>query len=133
VPTSLTYSGYCLSERRYVPDKEKIDTAMVWIFQHQKRLQFKQTADGKAEAWYLNLIPYESIDEFRRANPNCCSIGARPGDDYTEPTFVRRLFGLVSEIIVIDYLERYIDDQGNQRTQRVTRQVSVDVCGHHVN
>jgi len=132
VPFVLTYSGYCRAEGRWVSQEEKIRSAVIWVFQRQDRLRFRMTADGRQEVWRPTLIRYGSLDEFLDANKNCCGIRPIPGDDFTPPTFLTRLFGTLTDVVVVSYTERYIDDSGTSQSERVVRQVEVNVCGRVV-
>jgi hypothetical protein len=131
VPLALTYSGYCRSEGRWVSDEEKTRSAIVWVFQRQDRLRFR-TINGRTEAWHPTAIHYKTLDEFLEANENCCGIGPLPGDDFTPPTFLTRLFGTLTDVVVVSYTERYVDDSGVTQSERVVRQVEVNVCGRVV-
>jgi hypothetical protein len=131
IPLALTYSGYCRSEGRWVSDAERIRSAIIYVFQRQDRLRFR-TSNGATEAWQPTVIHYKTLDEFLAANKNCCGKGPLPGDDFTPPTFLTRLFGTLTDVIVVSYTERYVDDSGLAQSERVVRQVEVNVCGRVV-
>jgi hypothetical protein len=130
VALALTYSGLCIPQMRYVSDDEKIRSVVSGLLGYRDKKYFRNTEAGIIEVPGPREIEYSSVDEFLELNEGCCSIGPRGGDGYEEPTFLRRLFGSLADIVVVDYVYQYVDERGVQHSDPVTRQVAVDVCGH---
>ncbi len=130
--STLTYSGLCISQMRYVSDEEKIRAVVSQLLGRSDVKHFELTDSGLVEVPGPTPIVYRSIEEFFEINKGCCSIGPRGGDGYIEPTFRRRITGIIADIVVVDYLDRYIDEHGAKQSRLLTGQVAVDVCGRVV-
>lgn len=130
-PLALTYSGYCKSKSRWLSDEEKIHAAVVRVVQSQRRQLWRLTGNYY-QGWTPEIIKYTSIDEFLAANGNCCGFGPLPGDDVEWPTFASRLFGSLTDVVVVHYVERQIDEDGQIVRVPVRRQVELNVCGQAV-
>jgi len=122
-----------MSQMRYVSDEEKIRSVVSGLLGNEAMKYFSSTETGIVEVSGPRDIAYSSVDEFLELNKGCCSIGPRGGDGYFEPTFMRRLFGSIAAIVVVDYVHRYVDERGVQHSDPVTRQEAVNVCGDVVN
>ncbi len=107
---SLNYSGFCFSELRYLPDKERISRAITEI--NKGRYLERgviNSKTGKKEK-ILEPVPYENVEAFLDANPDCCVLVPKDrkyGDDYPPPIFLDRIFGSCNYIIAVDYVYKY--------------------------
>jgi hypothetical protein len=88
--------------------------------------------DTGYQAWKPKILRYTSLDKFLEANGNCCGFGPLPGDDVTWPTLATRLFGTLTDVVVVHYTERRIEEDGQTIGVPVTRQVELNVCGRVV-
>lgn len=120
---SLNYSGYCIAERRYFSDEEKIRLTVEYV-NSRDGVHIDSSLSG-----HPKRIKYANADEFMKLNKECCSIGPRGGDGYRYPNFGRRIYGSISDTIVLDYLAKYVDEGGVERSKLVTEQWSISNCG----
>jgi hypothetical protein len=129
---ALNYSGFCIAEFRFVPDEEKINNVVSALAQGGVSRGFVEK-DGKlVEAGTVTTLPYKSTDEFYADNPNCCQVGPVIAEGYYEPTLVRRILGIVSDVIAVKYLRRTVDPTGTVSSERVLAQFSTNNCGRIV-
>ena len=70
-PIAISYSGFCMAEKRWLSDEEMFDIAIRETFKNYppKRSRIKGTVSKKIE----RPVKYEDFDDFVRRNPNCCS------------------------------------------------------------
>lgn len=133
---SLTYSGFCMSGMRYVSDEEKIHNVVAGIVSNliaakdTPRRFVVRTDNRWVDYPESRIIPYESAEQFFRENENCCSVGMRPGESHSaRRTFLRRLFGRVSDFVNVRYQLRFVDAEGVNRSMDVDAQIAIGACG----
>lgn len=88
VPSGLNYSGFCMSERRWLSDEEMIRSHL-------------KTFDS--------IGSLETVDEFLERNPECCRFSGALGQNW--PFFLDRIGGYFGGYILItNSTFLYIDD-----------------------
>lgn len=123
---SLNYSGFCWSKMRYLSDEEKFRM----IFD---RLSKRDTLPIETEdrgTQYYEQIKYESFEDYMEKNPDCCAID--PGGPYDLPPdkFIDRITGLNNgEVIVMNYIVRYFDENGEVKSQKRELVTVLQNCG----
>ncbi len=70
LPAGLNYSGMCLAEGGWLSDEERIDIAIQRIISQKK----VWISDGAAGSQEYDFVPYASVKEFKKKNPNCCTV-----------------------------------------------------------
>lgn len=124
-PFALTYSGFCMSQVRYVPDEEKIRSAVGRLLvQRTRPNSFYEPGHPPQTA----IGVFSGVDDLLAANPNCCNVGIY-GGDMPAPTYYTRLLGVYSDVVRIRYAETLIDQTGFAGMQQVVALVGFDVCG----
>ena len=66
----LNYSGMCIPEGRWLSDEEKIDIVIKKIIAAKQVYLMYGVAGSKD----YEMIPYASVEEFKKENPNCCEV-----------------------------------------------------------
>jgi hypothetical protein len=129
---ALNYRGVCLSQMRTLSEEEKVDAAIGPLLGARGARHFERV-DGKlVETNAPTTVPYASVSEFKAANPGCCRTGAAAGDQADEPTFVRRVTGVVADVVMVEYAMRTVGQDGVQTEQKVVTRQSISNCGKAV-
>jgi hypothetical protein len=113
----LNYSGYCLSEYRYISDN---DLVQVEVKQIVENLGLKK---NKSDEWLMvtkgqkNLFTYKTTEEFFLANPNCCHVSeslasANHGGGKRHLTLMEKITGDARGWVTVKYLVRSLNLAG---------------------
>jgi hypothetical protein len=124
---SLNYSGFCIAERRFVPDEEKIRAAVADVAVGDMVFWYGAGRDPDGRRSVLIDRP-DTVDEFLAANPGCCRI-VPVGRSMHSRAFPGRILGQVSHEVRIDYVRQIPDDRGILQADRARRHVYVTPCG----
>lgn len=128
----LNYLGYCRSESHFLSDEEAIDLAIAnTLALYPPVIELHEAEHGKKEVVFWepqNVIPYQSIEEFKAVNKDCCNITMVATEGYTPP-FTYRLAGSISRLVHIKYLVRYRDDSGRAVARALETYPAVSNCG----
>jgi len=124
---ALHRQSFCISEWRFITDKEKGNAGALWAF---------HSNNGMAES-QLSVKPqaYNSFQEFNDVNPNCCRVIAdevRWAGDRWETVqfgFFDYLFGLQVDALLVEYKERLVNERGDQEVRTRAVVVPVSSCG----
>jgi hypothetical protein len=119
----LIYFGFCPSRVGFLSDEEKIDSAIRdALYGYPPPLASHRNTPPR------DLIPYGSVQEFRRVNPKCCvlSKSARGAPDVS---FWSRVQGMNSTYVLVDYLVRYRDERGNVVSEHGATFAAITNCG----
>jgi hypothetical protein len=131
----LNYSGFCLEERRFLTDQEKIDNVVRRILNSYPPAlkSYITTADGqKAIRWARpnNPIPYASIGDFLAVNPDCCAVTLQEHPQSGgQISLMDRLLGFTSANVRVRYQVRYRDENDQLKTEYVEPYWAVTSCG----
>jgi hypothetical protein len=123
---ALNYSGLCLKEWRYLSDDEKIRAVVHYVARTNAGFRFR--GSGPDEWRRVRASEPETQEAFLAANPDCCRI-VPGGGEYHPPTFWSRLFGGVSTLVQINYVQRFPNDQGVPQSEAVSQVLYVSSCG----
>jgi hypothetical protein len=118
----LAYFGFCYSKGRFLSEREKIDAAIRdALYSYPPPLTSLRGAPKDS-------IPYASVEEFRRINPDCCRLSnsARGAPDVS---FLSRVQGTNSTYVLVDYLVRYRDEHGNVVSEHSSTFAAITNCG----
>ncbi len=147
---SYNYSGYCFDEGKYLTDQEKIVAVVNEILKQypppvishvvknddvmkNKSATNKRTNRRVTENTPPGLpIYYRNLDEFFQINSACCKVTAVRGIDDEPPTFWERVTGKVSAFVSVNYLVRYQDETGHERSTSLSPYPAVSNCGRPV-
>src|SRR5262249_8520324 len=137
----VNYSGYCPAKGRYLRDEERIRDAVTAILDIYPRITYaydtvpkagyevvqdksRCCAQGDASRWDGSkggasldsgqLIPYQGIDDFLAANPDCCRF-ARTGlyGELTDADPWPQISGHSAGFVSARFRVRYRDATGN--------------------
>jgi hypothetical protein len=121
VVPSLNYSGFCLSEGRYLTDAELIDIA--------RRDEFRFYPPHSYQGFAAEIrrpIEYSSYEDFVARNPNCCSV-TRTGRKNFSPALFHRLAGNFATFVRVEYrVEEGVPDV----PETYISHVAITNCGH---
>jgi hypothetical protein len=93
---ALNYSGFCLSERRYLTEREVID---IGVREHFQKYPPAAYADFSK---VVRPIDYASVGDFMVRNPKCCSVTETSREGVT-PGLIDRLVGRFAGFVRIEY------------------------------
>lgn len=131
----LNYSGFCLEQRRYLTDREKIEIAIKRILRSYPTTLTEGVTypDGrKATRWFRpeRPVPYRSVDEFLQVNPECCEVTQREHPKIGGSISLgNRLFGITSANVRVRYQVRYLDANGRMIMQTLEPYIAISNCG----
>lgn len=120
---ALNYSGFCFRELRYLSNAEKKRLAVELVSSGKFNTNtghYISSVSGKPDRWEKTL-PYESVEEFLKENPDCCTLVPKERgyhDDFTPPTFWERLSGKYNYGVLVKAQYKYItgpiDEKGKE-------------------
>jgi hypothetical protein len=118
---------------RYLSDREKFQM-MFEAFNYRKTLFLKLKKKNNIYFESYEQIKYESFEQFMKMNPNCCAIVPGRLKDRRREAWLSYLWNRITgynsgEVIVMTFTVRYLDENGEQRTQKVTTQNVLKNCG----
>ncbi|WP_161814422.1 hypothetical protein [Steroidobacter agaridevorans] len=135
----LNYSGFCLEQRRWLTDREKIEIAIKRILASYPPtlIEVVTYPDGrKADRYFQpeNPVPYRSVDEFLQVNPECCEVTQREHPKISGSISLgSRLFGITSANVRVRYQVRYLDASGRMITRIMEPYIAISNCGRPLN
>lgn len=120
---SLGHAGFCFGQRRFLPEREKIEAAVG-----------KALGGGHARGWVradgddglpFRTPPYASGAEFLAVHPDCCRLGPEgPSELLPVATNEARI-----TVVVVDFKVQAIGRDGAERPITVRTNVAVTACG----
>jgi hypothetical protein len=122
VPT-LSYSGFCLPEGRFLTDQEIIDIGARDYFQRYPPPNYAPKDGSYVEV--VRPIAYGSFDDFMLRNPNCCLV-TQTGRDDGAPSLFHRLIGRFAGFARIEY---QLEDSVHGAAGKNLVWVAVTNCG----
>ena len=126
----LNISGFCFAKMRYLSSKERIRLAFNSL-NSASRLRVKILEKGYE---FRKFIPYESLEQYLKENPDCCEVSPPRGSpELPPPSMLGQMFGYHSgEYVRIYYKVRYLDDNGIQTSQVIKVDTPQRNCGEVV-
>lgn len=123
---SLNYSGFCWSKMRYLSDEEKFRL----LFEMTNSLNTVVIKTNNKGAQSYERIKYDSFEEFMEKNPNCFEIEPSGFYEMPPPKFIDRITGFNNgEIIGMNYMVRYLDDNGDRQLKKIKTRRVLQNCG----
>jgi hypothetical protein len=125
----LIWNGFCLFQFRFLSEQEFFDSAISDVL---TSIAVIETPTGG----YARIrpeeprVPYGSLAEFHRLNPNCCKIVPH------DPVWVslwHRLTGLAAKSVHVRYGVRYVNQYGSVSSMEAVGQRALSCCGHVLN
>lgn len=120
----LMLSGYCEKDGSYFDDRhtkqELIDRAINYVLEHQPE-GLRRSLTG--ESW--DIKRYNTMEEFKKLNPNCCKVTSWPPDAIPQDWDVR-VEGKAYKYVIVKYLRSYL---ANREPEQWETQVVFDNCG----
>jgi hypothetical protein len=125
----LIWNGFCLLDLRFLSDREFIDAAVRDVLTSTAIIE---TPTGGFAQFVPEepRVPYGSLAEFHRLNPNCCKIV--PHDPFWVG-FWHRVTGLAAKSVHVRYGVRYVNQYGSISSMEAVGQRAVSCCGHVLN
>jgi hypothetical protein len=108
---SLNFTGFCYSEGCFFSDEQFIDSAILY------NINARSLTPGPQKR-------YDSIEEFKRLNPDCCEV-RRSGDPFLDPIWWNRIFGFYT--VMVDLWYRTNEAGGPDAFYNSL--ISFDACG----
>ncbi len=118
IPT-LNYSGFCLSQGRFLTDQEIIEIGASDYLQRYLPLNYEQFVPSDRP------VAFSSLEDFMSKHPDCCSV-TRAGRHDVEPSFFHRIMGHFAGFTRIEY--EFDEPEPNGPEKRVVW-VAVSNCG----
>lgn len=131
LPASLNYSGFCISQGRWLSDEE----LMVSAFNEINNRSTTTINISDTESVVINRIPYLSYNEFINENPNCCYAGRKSqndGNGYMSASLTARILGSSAAVISLSYKERYFNESNEKQEKNKKQILSVSNCGRAI-
>ena len=126
---SLSYSGFCFCQRRFLSDGEYIDTVVDHLIALRTHQLVVREA-GLVRMSSVTVIPYRNRTDFIERNPGCCRVfNGYFGDEFVPPTYGRRLMGRAAANVAATYVVSYLDETGVQQQTTATSRMTVTNCG----
>jgi hypothetical protein len=132
----LHLQGVCISEARVLPDEEKLNKMIEDIY-NRSVVEVEIMKPGKSgkprpyrEAY--QQVPYESVDEFLKQNPDCCEFGnyEKWGNlPSSSSTWFSKFMGVYAGEVDVIYNARYIDEDGNEQHTTAKTYRTIQNCG----
>jgi uncharacterized protein YxeA len=125
--------GYCKRKYRYLTDEEKIDIAIEYIMDGYPPVIDILERQGEDIVRVdvnqpKNPIYYDSIEEFKIINKECCQLTEEDGSGY-QVSFFTRARGDFSTYVRVRYKVRYINSENELSEEKKERFVAITNCG----
>jgi hypothetical protein len=95
--SGLNYSGFCISEGRYLTERELIEIGARDEFRFYPPHNYVAS-----DVEVRQPIAYGSFEDFVSRNPNCCSL-TRTGRKDSVPTLSHRILGHFATFVRVEY------------------------------
>lgn len=127
--SNLSYDGFCFRDRRFLSEKEYFAAAIASMLKRETE-QLVSYGPKKVRFSVVHVVKYAGMDDFLQQNPDCCKVVPHnTGDLGPYTSFDQRLFGYAAKIVSINYIIRYVDEIGDQKSVTKTEQLAVTNCG----
>ena len=104
IPASLNYSGFCMKQKRWISDEEKIRIVLSEIIRQGSL--YIETKDRGTQPF--PQVRYSSVAELLEKNPNCCISDSTKAGDNGHPTFWDKVLGRYTDVLVLQYKGYYV-------------------------
>ncbi|WP_162917686.1 hypothetical protein [Dongia deserti] len=96
ITAALNYSGFCISQGRFLSEGELIDIGARRYLKRFLPLNYDQFAPTERP------VAFASVEEFLLRNPDCCSVTQKGRDDGV-PALFHRIMGRFAGFVRIEY------------------------------
>lgn len=125
----LNTTGFCWAEKRWLSEDEKINNVIQHIY-----AQPPTVFDSSKGVLVINPNKgYKTVEDFKKHNPNCCSVGAKDfGDGIWAPqSILSEFFGLGrnADIVSATYVDTVSDSFDNLHKKQKNIWVGSSNCG----
>ncbi len=97
----LDSSGFCVSQGRFLTDKELLQTA----FDLKNKQMSVLLNAGTTNSTEAQSVPYASYEEYLAQYPDCCTTSP-PQGEFPPPSVLDILFGRATHLVRVRYVER---------------------------
>jgi len=115
--------GYCEKKDANISqlysEQELIDRAIKFLLTISPSTQV--TVEGRR----LHIIPYKTVEEFKKINPNCCSVERTANEGFTQDLSIRKQ-GKSYGYVHVAYLLNYEEDVEPSKFGLI---LEFDTCG----
>ena len=115
--------GYCEKKAANISqlysEQELIDRAIEFLLTISPSTQV--TVEGRR----LHIIPYKTVEEFKKINPNCCSVERTAHEGFTQDLSIRKQ-GKSYGYVHVAYLLNYEEDVEPSKFGLI---LEFDTCG----
>lgn len=128
----LVDSGYCFAAEKYLTEEEKIRVALVDLLKKYPPPVIRTPVEPRVSSLSApkNPIHYRDVDEFLSLNPDCCKVeSAELSMEGGKLTLLEKLTGTATDIVVVNYLVRYRDDDNTERAIKTLESLRITSCG----
>lgn len=132
----LHLQGVCISEARVLSDEEKLRRIIENVNSREIiSVDIKKPDESGTPRPYLEAykqVPYASVDEFLKQNPDCCKFGnyEKLGNTPSSPsTWFSRFMGVYAGEAEINYTARYLDEHGAEKQTPYGGWRTIQNCG----
>lgn len=124
---ALNYHGMCVDEFRWISEEEKIRAAVEYVNSVQQI--YVNEPIGKVRG-FQPRVNYASVEEFLKANPNCCEVVFQLATGNNAfPTVLDQLMGSYSGTVILKFDGRYYDENREIKTQKESVGILINNCG----
>jgi hypothetical protein len=134
IPASLNYSGMCISQKRWLDEKEFEQAIAEKYFWQANSYNSHRGSNFPEKISFSNGYPVKDGKEFLEKFPDCCKLGRRPlgvGDGLWRPSyrFIYKMIGAYYDSSVVVFEADYTSEQGTKTRKLMTFQSAVNNCG----
>ena len=125
------HEGVCIELDRPLTDDEKI-RAVIEMMNRAPMRGVKEPIPGSKGTGYYprKRIPFASVDDFLKENPNCCSVEIRDKHYNEEESWgPSKASGAYAGHVTVNYTLHYLDENGIARTTPDTMVWTIQNCG----
>lgn len=128
----LTYLGYCHAADKFLSNDEKINAAIEELLKKYPAAVVRTSMEPNVSSLSVPIKPvhYSNPNQFLSMNPNCCKV--KPTSTYMEGgrlSLVQILTGTATNVVEINYLVRFKDEQDKPQAIKTTAYLHTNNCG----
>jgi hypothetical protein len=124
VAAVLSYNGFCMERVWFLTDQEAIDAVVETILDRKHAY-----IEIDSKPILVDVVPYESMEQFHRINRNCCHARDRFMADGPYTSVWGQVLGWAAEYVWVKYKIAYMAEDGTKRWARLDTMFVVTNCG----
>jgi hypothetical protein len=129
---TLSYSGFCFAQKRFLSDEEFFDIAIAQAIRWSTHTLQVPASRGTLFR-SVKVVRYQNVAAFRGENPDCCKFVPHNSDMPELVTLRHQIFGQAARSVRLTYALKYLDDDGSTQTLTSSAQVVIGSCGRVLN